>query len=429
MQITSQAKGNILEMRVAGRLDNDGAGHLTTAIDEAIRLGSHSIALDLEDVKYISSAGIGTLIKAHKQFQAIRGHFAIAAASPEVTSVIRLTGLSEMLLQDRTEPFGMASLATMSSAPGVSYQSGMTYELYNIKPVSRLTCEVIGSPASLSRGNFADSQCHTVEFPASTVGLGLGAFGHDYNDCSNRFGEFLAAGGASAQQPTNGTRKPDYQRVIGDFVPRVQMLYGLRCQGEFSQFVRFDPDDDDARLTLSSLVDQLLTLSESDLVAMVFLAESSGLIGARLRCSPAAPIEKAASGDIDGTRFSHPEVRRWLSFTPDRSFSHSLALVVGVAGRGEMTGNAKLLKPLVRPLAPGSDLVGHFHAATLSYRPFKKRRLDLNETVAALCESEDLQAVLHLLHDDREITGGGESEFVRGACWVGPIGNVIEQGH
>ena len=38
--------------------------------------------------------------------------------------------------------------------------------------------------------------------------------------------------------------------------------------------------------------------------------------------------------------------------------------------------------------------------------------------------AEDLQAVLHLLHDDREITGGGESEFVRGACWVGPIANV-----
>ncbi len=35
-----------------------------------------------------------------------------------------------------------------------------------------------------------------------------------------------------------------------------------------------------------------------------------------------------------------------------------------------------------------------------------------------------LSAVLHLLHDSREITGGGESEFVRGACWVGKIDGV-----
>ena len=97
---------------------------------------------------------------------------------------------------------------------------------------------------------------------------------------------------------------------------------------------------------------------------------------------------------------------------------------MGVASRGAPSGRAKPLAPLLRPLTPRSELHGHFHAAVFSYRPFKKRKLELNETVAALLENEDLQAVLHLLHDDREITGGGESEFVRGACWVGPIANV-----
>ena len=29
--------------------------------------------------------------------------------------------------------------------------------------------------------------------------------------------------------------------------------------------------------------------------------------------------------------------------------------------------------------------------------------------------------MLHLLHDDRGAAGAGESEFVRGACWIGPI--------
>ena len=36
-------------------------------------------------------------------------------------------------------------------------------------------------------------------------------------------------------------------------------------------------------------------------------------------------------------------------------------------------------------------------------------------------ESESLQAVLHLLHDRRPITGAGESEFMAGACWFGPL--------
>jgi len=82
------------------------------------------------------------------------------------------------------------------------------------------------------------------------------------------------------------------------------------------------------------------------------------------------------------------------------------------------------LAPLVRPMSPEGEIHGHFHAAVFSYRPFKKRKLELGETVAALLDHEDLQTVLHLVNDDREIVGGGESEFLRGACWVAPISLV-----
>lgn len=425
MQITTETSGDMLEMRLTGRLDNEWAGHLTAAIDEAVRLGSHSVVLDLADVNYISSAGIGALVKAHKQFQSIRGFFGVVAISPEGAEVIRLTGLTKMLLCDRARLRGSTSTssATMQPSFRVSAQTGMTYELYDVRPEATLSCEVIGDPQPLPREAYRAEQCLSVDFPLATLGLGLGAFGRDFADSTDRFGEFLSIGGATAQQPTNTTGKPDYQRVIGEFVPRVQMLYGLRCLGDFSQLVRFDRIDEDGRLTLSSLADQFLTLADTDLAAMVFLAESAGLIGATLRRSPAATSEATTS------KLAHPEIRRWLSFTPDRAFPHTLALVVGIASRGEPSGRAQPLAPLLRPLAPRSEIHGHFHSAVFSYRPFKKRKLDLNETVAALFETEDLQAVLHLLHDDREITGGGESEFVRGACWVGPIANVTEQGN
>ncbi|MEK6257384.1 MAG: STAS domain-containing protein [Planctomycetota bacterium] len=420
MQITTETNGDLLEMRVSGRLDNEWAGALTAAIDESVRLGSHSVVLDLVGVNYISSAGIGSLVRAHKQFQSIRGFFGVGAASPEVAEVIRLTGLTKMLRCDplRLRGSTTSSQSTMQPSFRVSAQAGMTYELYDVRPGSMLACEIVGDAMALPRDEYRAEQCQSIEFPCATMGLGLGAFGRDFDDCTNRFGEFLAVGGAAAQQPTNATAKPDFQRLFGDFVPSVQMLYGLKCVGEFSQLIRFERLDDECRLTLSSLADQFLTLADTDLAGMVFVAESAGLIGATLQRSPTS-VNDAASAKL-----SHPEIRRWLSFTPERAFPHTLALVVGVAARGEPAGRAKSLAPLLRPLAPRSELHGHFHAAVFSYRPFKKRKLDLNETVAALLENEDLQAVLHLLHDDRAITGGGESEFVRGACWVGPIANV-----
>ena len=420
MQITSETNGDLLEIRVSGRLDNEWAGSLSAAIDEAVRLGSHSVVLDLVGVSYISSAGIGALVRSYKQFQAIRGSFAIGTASPEVTEVIRLTGLTKMLLSEPVHRRGSTTSthSTMQPSFRVSAQAGMTYESYDVRPGSTLTCETIGDAAALPREAYRAEQCRSIEFPCATMGLGLGAFGRDFGDSANRFGEFLAVGGAAAQQPTGSASKPDFQRQVGDFVPNVQMLYGLKCAGEFPQLIRFERLDDEGRLTLSSLADQFLTLADTDLAAMVFVAESAGLIGATLQRSP------TSANEAESSKLSHPEIRRWLSFTPERAFPHTLALDVGVASRGAPSGRAKPLAPLLRPLTPRSELHGHFHAAVFSYRPFKKRKLELNETVAALLENEDLQAVLHLLHDDREITGGGESEFVRGACWVGPIANV-----
>jgi len=56
---------------------------------------------------------------------------------------------------------------------------------------------------------------------------------------------------------------------------------------------------------------------------------------------------------------------------------------------------------------------------------------ELNEcstTVATLFEAETVHGVLHLLTDDRDVTGAGESELVRGICWLGPITEIEGEG-
>ena len=425
MQITLEDSGDFLEMKIAGRLDNEWAGHLTDAIDDAVRQGSHSVVLDLTAVSYLSSAGIGALVRAHKQFQAIRGFFAIGTAAPHVAEVIRLTGLAKMLLcdLDQIRRSGGSIRSTIQPMFRIAADAGMTFELYDVDSGAVLNCEVVGDPARLPRESFHAADCRAMAFDARTIGLGLGAFGRDFSDCEGRFGEFLAVGGTAAQLPSSSSSRPDFQVGQGKFVPEVHVAYGLRCHGGMRQLQRFEPVESDTRITLSALVDQCLALSETNLAGMAFIAETSGLVGATLLRSP-------TGGDaITASRFSHPEIRRWLSFSPERAHAHSLALVVGVASRGDpQNGMAGALAPLLRPLGPESGIFGHFHAAVFSYRPFKKRKLDLEETVAALFDTEDLRTIVHLLNDDRAITGGGESEFVRGACWLSPITVVSGEG-
>src|SRR5262249_38648013 len=134
------------------------------------------------------------------------------------------------------------------------------------------------------------------------------------------------------------------------------------------------------------------------------------LMGAALRRSP------ALEGPPDDP-FGHPRIRDWLSFTGEHVARGATTVVVGVAARS----GAGALAPQLRPLGTGTTPVGHFHAAAFSYRTLPKGEIELQSTVAALFEQQSLQSILHLLGDYRDATGMGESEFVRGACWVGPI--------
>jgi len=44
-----------------------------------------------------------------------------------------------------------------------------------------------------------------------------------------------------------------------------------------------------------------------------------------------------------------------------------------------------------------------------------------------LFEAETLLGLLHLIVDDRATVGVAESEFVLGACWIGPIVEVTSE--
>jgi hypothetical protein len=242
--------------------------------------------------------------------------------------------------------------------------------------------------------------------PENALALGVGALGRDFDDCRDRFGEFLAGAGTAAYQPTDGTGVPDYLVAHGDAVPDLEVCYAITAEGRFGTLARFDTKSE-TPLGLSQLLEHCLELAETPLAAVVLIAESHGLMGAALRRAPVAAAAEAP--------FAFPGVRDWLSFTAERAFSHALALVVGVVGRSPPA----VLAPFVRPLSAG--LLGHCHAAAFSYHPLPKGAIDLQPTVAGLFEMQTLQGVLHLLNDTRPISGGGESSFVRGACWIGAL--------
>jgi hypothetical protein len=140
------------------------------------------------------------------------------------------------------------------------------------------------------------------------------------------------------------------------------------------------------------------------------VAETAGLVGAALKRSPGIkPVDEAL--------FNHPGLREWLNFSPERRHGRNLVLAAGIAARKERMDLAPFLRPLGEEAWPG----GHFHAVAFSYRALPQGPIPLNATVTSLFEDQSILGVWHLLNDARPIVGAGESLFVRGAIWAGPI--------
>jgi len=410
MEIVTQKLGDALEVKVRGRLDNYWAEHLSRNLEEVIREGAHGIRLNLSEISFLSSAGVGLLVMFYNKLKGIGGSFVVTSPSDRVKQVLDLCRLSPILLAERSPAAPRVHQTEMRrfSTPAASF------EVMECVPKRSLNLQRIGDPGLLKGCRFGPEDCRTVAFPSGTFGLGLGAFGNGFEDAQTRFGEFLAVDGSAAYLPTDGTNVPDFMVSSGDLVPEMTILYGLRCEGGFTHLVRFETASAENPISLAGLVRIALDISGASVIGMVMVAESAGLVGAALRRSP------ATVAGVNDAPFKYPEVRSWLSFSTERLFARSLSLISGVAAASECAS----LAPMLRPLGAEGGPLGHFHAAAFSYRPLKKGSIDLGATVTTLFETETLQGVLHLLNDNREAAGPQQSQFIRGACWIGAASEI-----
>jgi len=413
MEIAREELEQVTVLRIRGRMDASHAQHLSSELSDLVREGRDQIEIDLSELAYISSAGIGALVAWHKRLGELRGYLTVTAASEPVRSMFRMMWIEDHLM-GRPE-----SQRTAEPEEEVREEEDRQarFEIHERDPDATLTCECLGEPSLLPTASYDGTRCGPVEFPATTFGLGVGAFGEDFEDCRTRFGEFLSVCGAAAYLPSDGATDPDYMVSAGDLVPSLQVLSGIRCTGDFSHLLRFAPKEAHGVVDLSDLAQECLALTKSEAAGIVVVGETAGLVGAALRQAPTA---RPAGGSI----FAHPEIRHWLTFTPERALANSLCIVAGLAANTEALPVASYL----RPLSNSSPVLGHFHALALSYSHLQHGVLDLEKTVRELFESQSLRGLLHLVNDERPIVGAGESEFTRGACWCAPITSSSDEG-
>jgi len=418
MEITQQTLEGRLELQLKGRFDANWADHVGRTIESAIRAGRHHIDLDTSQVNYVSSAGLRVIVKYFKQLGSVGGALRVLRPTDAVLSTLQLSGFAALLVSTATtaELAPIASerepLKPTQAQEGIQRweRNGVTFEAHELPGNNTLDYQLHGHPEQFSTGQLSATDSIRVRFHADVIGVGLGAFGNGPEDAGGRFGEFLAAAGTAVTQPTDGSSVPDFQVSEGQFVPEVNLLYGLTASGGFARLLRFEAGQSERRvMALSDLVEAAMECLQSASAGFVILAESAGVVGATLRQSPVPAASQSP--------WNFPGVRDWLSFTTERTDERNVVLIVGFAEREPSPGSTRFL----RRVGPATSAQGHFHAAVFPYRPLPKENLSLKTSVANLLGTESAQSVMHLLADEREFEGVGQTDLMRGACWVGPL--------
>lgn len=404
LEIKKEISGGSVKLFVSGRIDAFGANQLSDNLNELIHAGHYFIILNMQDIVYLSSAGIRIIVKYNSVLSKLNGSLIISFVSENIREIFDMMGLQSLLVSNKN----IDSTLSETKEESETKIEGFSYTLRETYPRAVLKSKILGNPELLKTFDFAEKDCVSETLSENKYILGLGAIGADFNDCKNRFGEMIAISGAAAYLPSAGSNNPDYIMSSGKYVPDIKLLYGIVYEGEFSHIMSFRTDLK-AGISLSRLIETAFKELKFDKIGAVIIAECSGLVGASLTMSP---FSKEGFSP-----FGFPAVRESFNFSTERAFPNMLAVVSGVAAANP----SESLGKIVRPIYAKSDIFAHFHSAVFPFRPIKKDVSDISEITKPLFEDDQIKSVIHLLNDEREISGVGESEFIQGICWIGKL--------
>jgi len=402
MKIETEQIGKNVVLHVAGRLDATWAEHFHNAVRNVLRAGQHHVRIEASKLEYLSSAGIRVLLLSQRELATVNGSFFIFHPSEFVESTLRMSGLEAFLAAN-------AGIQSADEAPTATGGVAPT-DVYTLASSGGMVLRLPARWTPWARVQEGDLK--RLPLPPSLLALGIGAAGNDLQEVRNQLGEFLAVAGCMCWQPADmHHHPPDYVIQTGDYVPEIHALQALVAEGAFSALFRFQSAHAGDSLPLTELAERALRVCGTDAVAMVALAEIDGLVGTALARSPGLVEAGSQPGQF-------PEIRDWMNFCGDRVHAGLSALLVCFVARPSAVGP---LTPFLPPLPSNPNVALHAHAAIFPFRPLPDGQISLDEHVRALMDANEPIDLLHLVEDDRPLTGLGQSTFIRGACWCAPL--------
>jgi anti-sigma B factor antagonist len=96
LSIETDNTQTISVMKVKGRVDSETAPELDDALTKLLQSNRNKIVLNLQDVNYMSSAGLRAMVKAFQSANKSGGDVRLAAVSEPIEVILRTVGMMQM---------------------------------------------------------------------------------------------------------------------------------------------------------------------------------------------------------------------------------------------------------------------------------------------------------------------------------------------
>ncbi len=112
MRLEFEIIEEILIVKVAGELDLHTADNLKKKIVKKLEQNNklNNIVLDLNNIKFIDSSGLGAILSLYKKLKAQQGKIAVINLSQQVKRIFNLSGVLKLLVVAKTKAVALKQI-------------------------------------------------------------------------------------------------------------------------------------------------------------------------------------------------------------------------------------------------------------------------------------------------------------------------------
>ncbi|MCY3020898.1 MAG: STAS domain-containing protein [Planctomycetota bacterium] len=377
-------------LRLEGRIDSLTSPELQQQLNTLILAGEHALALDFENVTFVSSACLRILVAAHKQLLRVGGRMVIYKPCADVLAVFEMSQTVRLFeIVNSLSEVEPGAGAAQPSAVTAGKWNDMAFE-YVKRQAGKGSLAVIGSQAQLATASYEEKDVVLVKADTVQFGTGLATIGTTYEEYKHLFGEALILNHSFYFYPA--VKRPAVDFLLGterDPGLQYKFLYGFGFSGTCRYAVSFEGVG--GLVALNDLVNCLFTISDAKTLGVVLLAESKGLMGMNLKRVPIAENKPEGGKSI----FDASNFNEWMNFPVEPTHIGDI-----VAGAGIAVRDREQAPQALRDLL-GEGTSFHIHGGIFRREPLAKEPARFEGELDRVLNELEILKVQHLLAGSR----------------------------